>query len=186
MYSLEYMLSEEELIHKCIVGDRIAQKELYEKYNSMFYALCLRYMPSEEDAEDVLVMGFTSIFSKLETFEGKGSFEGWMRRIIINTALTTLRINSKHYRMRSESESESEKNILSENKNTIYSKLNVKDILNQIQQMPTGYRIVFNLYAIEGYSYEEIAEIMGISKNTVRSQLSKARKMLQKKLQIFR
>jgi RNA polymerase sigma-70 factor (ECF subfamily) len=144
-------------------------------------------MPSIEEAEDVLIMGFTSIFSKMETFKSEGSFEGWMKRIIINTAITSLRMNNRHYVMKKESENiEKKKNILSENENMIYSQIDVKYILNQIQQMPTGYRTVFNLYVIEGYSGEEIANAMGIKEATVRSQLAKARKILQKKLQIFR
>ncbi|MDR1182671.1 MAG: sigma-70 family RNA polymerase sigma factor [Bacteroidales bacterium] len=181
------MLSEEELIQKCIGGDRMAQKELYEKYSPVLFTLCLRYMPSTEEAEDVLIMGFTSIFSKLETFKNEGSFEGWMKRIIINIAITTLRLNKKHYEMKNENESiEKKKNILSDNGNMIYSQINAKFILSQIQQMPTGYRTVFNLCIIEGYSHEEVAMALGVEQATVRSQLSKARKMLQKKLQIFR
>jgi RNA polymerase sigma-70 factor (ECF subfamily) len=176
------MLSEEELIHRCINGDRIAQKELYEKYSPLFFATCLRYMPTVEDAEDVLIMGFTTVFSSLETFNDNGSFEGWMRRIIINTALTTLRLNHKHYEMKNKNEEiKKRKNMLSEN--TIYSQLNAKYILKQIQQLPSGYRTVFNLVAIEGFSYEEAANLMGINTGTIRSQLARARKILQKQLE---
>ncbi|MDR0606717.1 MAG: sigma-70 family RNA polymerase sigma factor [Bacteroidales bacterium] len=179
------MLSEEELIQRCINKDRIAQKELYETYSPLFFAVCLRYMPTVEDAEDVLIMGFTVIFSKLDTFKNEGSFEGWMRKIIINTALSTIRFNHKYYETKDiNKDVEKKKIILSEN--TVYSQLNVKDILNEIQQMPTGYRTVFNLFVIEGYSYEEVANLMGINKGTVRSQLARARKMLQKKLEIYR
>jgi RNA polymerase sigma-70 factor (ECF subfamily) len=179
------MLSEKELIHRCISGDRIAQKELYETYSPLFFATCLRYMPTVEDAEDVLIMGFTTIFSALDTFKNEGSFEGWMRRIIINTALSTIRFNHKYYDMKNITETiEKGKNNLSEN--GIYSQLNVKDILKQIQQIPVGYRTVFNLFVIEGYSYEEVANLMGINKGTVRSQLYRARKMLQKRLEIYK
>jgi RNA polymerase sigma-70 factor (ECF subfamily) len=179
------MLSEEELIQRCISNDRIAQKELYETYSPLFFAICLRYMPTVEDAEDVLVMGFTVIFSKLDTFKNEGSFEGWMKKIIINTALNTIRFNHKHYETKDiNKEIEKQKNLLSEN--AIYGQLNVKDILKQIQQMPTGYRTVFNLFVIEGYSYEEVANLMGINKGTVRSQLARARKILQQKLEIYR
>jgi RNA polymerase sigma-70 factor (ECF subfamily) len=139
-------------------------------------------MPTVEDAEDVLVMGFTSIFQKLGTFKDEGSFEGWMRRIIINTAISTIRLNHKHYEWKDKNgEIEKIKNILSEN--MIYSQLNTKDILKQIQQLPTGYRMVFNLVAIEGYSYNEVAQMMGIDIGTVGSQLARARKILQNKLQ---
>lgn len=179
------MLSEQELIEKCICGDRAAQKQLYDKYNALFFAICLRYMPTKEDAEDVLIMGFTSIFTKIDTFKQEGSFEGWMKRIIVNTAITTLRSNSKHYKME-QGDQELEKRGRVESANMIYSQINVKDILSQIQQMPTGYKTIFNLYAIEGYSYEEIAQLLEINIGTVRSQLSKARKALQKKLEAFR
>jgi RNA polymerase sigma-70 factor (ECF subfamily) len=177
------MLSEKELIQGCISGDRCAQKELYEKYSPLFFATCLRYMPTVEDAEDVLIMGFTSIFNKLDTFKDEGSFEGWMRRIIINTAISTIRLNHKHYEWKHKNgEIEKIKNVLSEN--MIYSQISIKDILKHIQQLPTGYRMVFNLTVIEGYSYNEVANMMGIDKGTVGSQLARARKILQSKLQL--
>ena len=178
------MLSEQELIRKCICGDRVAQKQLYEKYNSLFFAICLRYMPTREEAEDVLIVGFTTIFAKMDTFKQEGSFEGWMKRIIINTAISALRLNRKYYETERESE-EWEQIGKTESANEIYEQINTKDILNQIQQMPDGYRTIFNLYAIEGYSYEEIAQMMDVSVGTIRSQLAKARKTLQKKLQEF-
>lgn len=179
------MLSEQELIEKCICGNRIAQTQLYDKYNALFFTICLRYMPTKEDAEDVLIMGFTAIFTKLDTFKYEGSFEGWMKRIIVNTAITALRSNSKHYEME-QGDEDLEKRGRVESANMIYSQINVKDILAQIQQMPAGYRTVFNLYAIEGYSYEEIAQLLEVNIGTVRSQLSKARKTLQKKLEAFK
>jgi RNA polymerase sigma-70 factor (ECF subfamily) len=179
------MLSEQELIEKCICGDRIAQKQLYDKYNALFFAICLRYMPTREDAEDILIMGFTAIFTRMNTFKQKGSFEGWMKRIIVNTAITALRSNSRHYeveRGHEDPENKGEEEAI----NMTYSRINTADILAQIQQLPEGYRTIFNLYAIEGYSYEEIAQLLQINIGTVRSQLSKARKSLQKKLQAFK
>lgn len=178
------MLSEQELIEKCICGDRVAQKQLYDKYNALFFTICLRYMPTKEDAEDVMITGFTAIFTKISTFKQEGSFEGWMKRIIVNTAITALRLN-RHHDMEQGDES-LEKRGRVESANMIYSQINAKDILAQIQQLPAGYRTIFNLYAIEGYSYEEIAGLLQINIGTVRSQLSKARKTLQKKLEAFR
>ena len=178
------MLLEAELIQKCICGDRLAQKELYERYSPTLFAVCVRYMPTKEEAEDVLIMGFTYIFTKMNSYKNEGSFEGWMRRIIINTAIDTLRVNNKHYEMINDSNEWSDNNILI-SENMIYSQMNFKDIIKQIAQMPMGYRTVFNLYVIEGYSYEEISNILGIALGTVKSQLAKARKLLQKKLQIF-
>ena len=179
------MLLEDELIEKCIYGDRLAQKELYERYSPILFAICVRYMPTKAEAEDVLIMGFTSIFAKIESYKSEGSLENWMRRIIINLAIDTLRINHKHYEMRTENREWDDENIFV-SKNTTYSQINIKEIMKQIKQLSTGYRTVFNLYAIEGYSYEEISNMLGISMGTVRSQLAKARKLLQKKLQIFR
>jgi len=179
------MLLEKELISECICGNRTAQKELYEKYSPYFFAICMRYMPTREDAEDVLVTGFASIFSKLDTYKEDGSFEGWMKRIIINKALTTLRINNRHHGMKEEmKEWEQDKILTSEN--MVYTKINTKDIMKQIQQLPAGYRVVFNLHAIEGYSYEKISNILNINKGTVSSQMAKARKILQKNLQDFK
>jgi RNA polymerase sigma-70 factor (ECF subfamily) len=179
------MLSEQELIEKCICGDRIAQKQLYDKYNALFFAICLRYMPTREDAEDALIMGFTAIFTGMDTFKQEGSFEGWMKRIIVNTAITVLRSNSRHYEIERGHEDIENKGE-EESINMTYSRINTADILAQIQQLPEGYRTIFNLYAIEGYSYEEIAQLLQINIGTVRSQLSKARKSLQKKLQAFK
>ena len=179
------MLSEQELIQKCVCGDRIAQKQLYEKYNSLFFVICLRYMPTREEAEDVLIMGFTAIFTKINTFKQEGSFEGWMKKIIVNTAISSLRLNSKYYDTEREVEELEQSGKTELVNNEIYEQINTKDILSQIQQMADGYRTIFNLYAIEGYSYEEIAQMMNVSVGTVRSQLAKARKILQRKLQVF-
>ncbi|MBO4582371.1 MAG: sigma-70 family RNA polymerase sigma factor [Bacteroidales bacterium] len=173
------MLSDDELIKKCIQGnDRQAQKELYNRYSATMFAICLRYMPTYEDAEDALVTGFTFIFTKLESFQNKGSFEGWMKRIMVNNAISMLRSNSK-YALTLNEEAIPDRQSGS---NTIENNINAKDIIALIRQLPAGYRSVFNLYAIEGYSYEEIAGMLNINIGTVRSQLYKARKILQNKL----
>ncbi len=173
------MLSNDELIEQCIHRhDRRAQKELYERYSPIMFAICLRYMPTREDAEDALISGFTTIFTKLDSFQNKGSFEGWMKRIMINNAISMLRSNSKYaYNI----DEEPDINIAGEYHNIEHT-LNAKDIMTAIRELPTGYRTIFNMYAIEGYSYEEIADMLHISLGTVRSQLFKARKILQKKL----
>jgi RNA polymerase sigma-70 factor (ECF subfamily) len=179
------MLLEKELIYECICGNRKAQKELYEKYSPLFFAVCMRYMPTKEDAEDVLVMGFTSIFAKLDTFKNESSLEYWMKQIIINTAIDTIRMNNKYYKINRESE-DAEGDIPSMSENTTYSQINLKYIIEQIQQLSEGYRMIFNMHAIEGYSYEEISNRLGINVNTVGSQLTKARKILQRKLKDFK
>lgn len=168
-----------------MAGDRAAQRQLYEQYSPLFFALCFRYMPSREEAEDVLIMGFMAIFEKIHTFKQEGSFEGWMRKVIVNTAVSTIRTNCKYYFL------EEDENVFNDaeiatSENFTYSAISVKDILNQIQQLSEGYRTVFNLYVIEGYSYEEIANILEVNVGTVRSQLARAKKILQKKLEDYR
>ena len=182
------MLLEDELIQKCIYGDRFAQKELYERYSPIFFAMCVRYMPTRAEAEDVLIMGFTSIFAKIDTYKHEGAFESWMKRIIINTAIDTLRINRKHHKMRYEGREWDDDTILTSqsSQNMTYKRIDKKEIMEQIRQLSEGYRTVFNLYAIEGYSYETISNMLEISVGTVKSQLAKARKLLQNKLQIYR
>jgi len=177
------MLLEKELINECICGNRAAQKKLYEKYSPFFFAVCRRYMPTLEEAEDVLVMGFMSIFENLDTYKGDGSFEGWMRKIIVNKAINTLRDNSEYYK--TEDYEELEQKGKFESKNLNISKMDIKYIMEQIQKLPTKKRIIFNLCAIEGRSYEEAAVQLGVSRGTIASQLAEARQTLQKKLQDF-
>jgi len=183
----ECMLLKKELIHECICGNRAAQKELYEKYSPFFFTICMRYMPTREDAEDVLVMGFTSIFANLDTYKGEGSFEGWMKKIIVNTAINTLRRDnsSRHYKIKDEYEELEQKGIL-KTKDEIYTKMDIKYIMKQIQELPTGKRMIFNLCVIDGIHYEDVADMLGISRGTVASQVAAARKILQKKLQDFK
>jgi RNA polymerase sigma-70 factor (ECF subfamily) len=177
------MLSEEKLIEGCIAGERTAQRELYEKYSPSFFALCLRYVPSPQEAEDVLIMGFTTIFEKMDTFREEGSFEGWMRKVMVNTAISVIRANSMHY---FQEEYEDDAVVSAGAQNVTISAISVRDITRQIQQLPEGYRAVLNLFIVEGYSYEEIAELLDINIGTVRSQLARARKILQKRLKEYR
>jgi RNA polymerase sigma-70 factor (ECF subfamily) len=178
------MISEEKLIEGCIAGDRTAQKRLYEKYSPLFFALCVRFMPTQAEAEDVLIMGFTAILEKIHTFKQEGSLEGWMRKVIINTAISTIRANCKHY-FQDEGEDVWDQAEVARVQNLTYSNINVKDILKEIQQLPDGCRTVFNLYVIDGCSYEEIADMIDINIGTVRSQLARARKILQEKLEEY-
>jgi len=178
------MLSEEKLIKGCIAGERIAQKQLYEQYSPAFFALCLRYMPTRTEAEDVMIMGFTTIFEKISTFKNEGSFEGWMKKVIIHTAISTIRANKMQYLPESDEKILDSMGVAT-SQNVTYSTICVKDIMHQIRQLPDGCRSVFNLYAIEGYSYEEAANILNINVGTVRSQLARARKILQKTLKEY-
>lgn len=164
-----------------MAGERTAQRQLYERYSPTLFALCFRYMRNRAEAEDVMIMGFTTIFEKMNTFREEGSFEGWMKKVMIHTAISVIRANEMSYLL------ESDESILNDagigmTQNLTYSKINVKDIMKQIQQLPDGCRTIFNLCAIEGYSYDKAANSLNINVGTVRSQLARARKILQKRL----
>lgn len=172
-------MTEEQLIAQCNAGNRNAQRLFYERFAPAMFGVCRRYVQNQTDAEDVLVTGFYKVFSNLPQFEGKGSLDGWIRKIMVNEALTFIR------------QQNAKKNINWDELDTTYQghaneysddKLNEKEILQLLHHLPPGYRTVFNLYAIEGYSHEEIAEMLQVSINTSKSQLLKARRMLQKLL----
>lgn len=172
-----YRALEDELIKGCLRRDRNAQKQLYELYSPKMYALSYRYVRDPMQAEDILITAFTKILERIRQYNGTGSFEGWIRRVVVNEALTFLRRNRSMYL-----ETELEEADREPNYQTLSSYLEVEDLLNMIDKLPSGYRIVFNLYAIDGYSHKEIAEELGISENTSKSQLSRARTYLQKLL----
>jgi len=165
-------LTEKELISACLANNRQAQQQLFDQYSAKFFAVSMRYMKNEVDAEDVLVTGMFKVFKNLEKFRFQGSFEGWMRRIVVNEALMALRKRKMKF-VDSDLEFHTEpvepkiEHSLSEN-----------DILKVLDQLPNGYRTVFNLYVIEGYKHKEIAELLGISINTSKSQLILAKKKL--------
>ncbi len=166
-------MQERELIDACKRQDRRAQQRLYDQYTPMMFAVCKRYIPKREDAEDVLVEGFFKVFTNIGQFKGEGSFEGWIRRIIVNEALMFLRRrNQLQYNVEV---NEWDATIPA----SVSSDLDAKDILFLLDRLPAGYRTVFNLYVIEGYKHREIADLLGISINTSKSQLILARKRLQ-------
>ena len=168
---------ETELIRACKKQNAKAQRTLYDKYASYMLGLCKRYIKGEMEAEDVMIKGFMKVFTKIDLFEGKGSFEGWMKRIMINEALGYIRKNKSMYL-----EIEIEAADKEPDFDTLSTELEAMDLLKMVNGLPSGYRTIFNLYAIEGYSHKEIAELLGISENTSKSQLSRARMHLQKKL----
>lgn len=172
-----YRANEQELIKGCIRRERVAQKRLYDTFSSKMYALCCRYVKDTMEAEDVLVTAFTKILDKIDQYKSEGSFEGWIRRIVVNESLTYLRRNRNMYL-----ETELEAANYEPDYHSISDHLETEDLLKMIGELPTGYRMVFNLYAIDGYSHKEIAEQLGISENTSKSQLSRARIYLQKLL----
>lgn len=172
-------VTEEDLIEACRQNDRRAQKTLYDRYSPVMYGVCRRYVKSPEDAEDVLVEAFYKVLTNLHQYKGSGSFEGWIRRIVVNEALMFLR-KRHNFRMTVEV---SEADQPTPNK--VVQRLAAEDILGLLGQLPTGYRTVFNLYVLEGYKHREIAEILGISINTSKSQLILAKKKMQDLLEDY-
>lgn len=168
---------EDRLISKCRKQDGKAQKALYDKYASKMLGLCYRYIKDNDQAEDVMITGFVKVFEKIDQFKSEGSFEGWIRRIMVNQSLSFIRKNKGMYLEVDIEVADREPDYKSLNDN-----LEAQDLLALISNLPTGYQTVFNLYAIEGYSHKEIAEKLQISENTSKSQLSRARTLLQKQL----
>ncbi len=167
------MTTEEDIIKACINGERKAQKALYDKYAAKMLGVCLRYAKSFEEAEDVLQEAFLKVFSCIGQYRFEGSFEGWIRRVIVNTALNSYRSNLKH---NYNSSLEEQHQLSSDNiSNDAVGALTTEDLLKTIQSLPAGYRTVFNLYEIEGYKHKEIAEMLNISENTSKTQLLKAK-----------
>lgn len=166
------------LIESCIKGDRVAQKAVYDRLAPRMFPLCIRYVGDREQAEDVLQDGFVTLFTHLNNYKGEGSFEGWARKIFVTTALMELRRKDA---LKMSDDLEVVKGMKTEVTGQIQN-IGYKDLINVITQLPPGFRTVFNMYAIEGYSHKEIGEILGISESTSRTQLSRARTWLQNKL----
>ncbi len=175
------MISEEKIIEGCIAGNRKAQKALFETYKSSMMGVCLRYCKSKDEAEDVLMMAFMTILSEIHTFRRESSLNSWIRRIVVNTAINNYRKNLKHY-FHSDIDEVSEIDIEGGEDFQISDSHSADAILKVMQELPEGYRIVLNLYIVEGYKHREIAEMLGITDGTSKSQLSKARKIIQEKL----
>ncbi len=153
--------------------------KLYKDFAAKMYGVCLRFAGNKMDADDILQEGFIKVFKNLSEFKNKGSFEGWIRRIMVNTA-----INFHKRRKRISSTEETDWLELSQSVDAdVFSILSQAELLNMIQELPNGYRTVFNLNVVEGYTHKEIAEMLNISDNTSKSQLVRARRILQKKVQ---
>lgn len=171
-------MDEQSLIAGCIKGNQLAQKTLFESFSPKFFALCLRYMKSTDDAEDVLQEGMVKIFTKLPEYSGTGSFEGWMRRIIVNTCLDQIRKNQK---LKFDVSIDKEEYKLSMNAH-ILENMSANELIEEIKKMPPGYRVVFNMFAIEGYSHQEIAQKLGVKESTSKSQYLRARAYLKERI----
>lgn len=177
MASLNADITESELVKACLEGNAPAQQALYQKYAPVMYAICLRYCGSTDNAKDMLQESFIKLFESLKNFRFQGSFEGWTRRIAVTTCLDFIK-KLKHQPYADELENHTNLGVEA----AVFPALGMKDLLALLQTLPVGYRTVFNLYAIEGYNHGQIAELMGISENTSKTQLFKARRILQIKL----
>jgi RNA polymerase sigma-70 factor (ECF subfamily) len=170
--------SEKDLLKACLQGDRTAQRDIFNMYAGKMMAICLRYTRHRHEAEDILQDSFVKVFTHLDEFENIGSFEGWVRRIIINTAI-------KNNQKKSFSHEDIGLDHIKEDNTAspeIFSTLSEEELTKLISDLPDGYRIVFNLFAIEGFSHKEISEMLNIGESTSRSQLMKARRILQEKV----
>ena len=172
-------MTEDELIRGCLKDDASSQKEIFNRFAGRMLGVCNRYARNSADAEDILQDAFIKVFNKIYQFKFEGSFEGWIRKIVVNTALKkySLRRYEKEvvgYEIKDRDESNMEPST--------YAHISQKEIMDLINNLPDGYRLIFNLYVIEGYQHDEIAEMLGIQSGTSRSQLVKARNMLQKQI----
>ena len=170
--------TEAKLIASCIKGDRAAQKALYDRLAPRMFPLCIRYVGDRTVAEDILQDGFITLFTHLESYKGDGSFEGWARRIFVTTALMSLR---KKDALKMSDDLEAAKGLKTETASQIQN-IGYQELMKLIMTLPPGFRTVFNMYAIEGFSHKEISEMLGISETTSRTQLSRARVWLQNKI----
>lgn len=177
MLRINKSLTEEELLEGCRKAKSSAQRKMYDRIAPKMLGVCLRYIKDRAEAEHVMIGGIVKMFDKLDQFKGDGSFEGWVRRIIVNDCLMYIRKN-KNMSLQTDIETVHDHPDLK----VIENALDERDLLKLIGELPVGYQTVFNLYAIEGYSHAEIAEQLDISENTSKSQLSRARKWLQTRL----
>lgn len=167
---------EKKLIEQAIASNRHAQHQLYSNFAPKMLGVCRQYIKDLHQAEDVMITGFMKVFANLSNFEHKGSFEGWIRRIMINECISFLRVKKDVKFIEDES-------FVEDGYNSIESQLSLDDLQFLIDNLPEGYKVVFNLYVIEGYKHQEIAHMLGISEGASKSQLSRARGILQNKVQ---
>lgn len=170
--------SEQILIDQCIKGSRSAQKTVYDRLAALMYSVCIRYVGDRSVAQDILQEGFITLFSKLDSYKGNGSFEGWARRIFVNTALMYLR---KKDAIKMSEDIDSARNLSTDMASQMEN-IGYKELMKLITSLPPGFRTVFNMYVVEGYSHKEIAEMLNITETTSRTQLSRARVWLQSKI----
>ena len=170
---------EKEIIGLAIENNRVAQQKIYVQFSSKMLSVCRQYIKDIHQAEDIMITAFMKVFSNLKNFQHNGSFEGWIRRIMVNECISHIRVQNKVSFIEDE-------NYLEESFNNIESQFSVDDIQFLIDSLPDGYKIVFNLSAIEGYKHKEISSMLGITEGTSKSQLSHARKMLKEQIRALK
>lgn len=171
-------LKEESLINKCIANDPESQQELYNMFSDKMYAVCLRYATDKDHAKDLLQDGFIRVFKNLKKYQYKGSFEGWVRRIFVNCSIENYRKNRKG-KYFEEITQKTEKHVEPD----VLHQFSMQELLDLISALPLGYKTVFNLYVIDGYSHKEIAKELEITESTSKTQLRKARLALMEKIE---
>ncbi len=176
---MQHLSFDKHLVDSCIKGDREAQRVLYDRLASRMFPVCIRYIGDRTQAEDVLQEGFITLFTKLKDYKGEGSFEGWARRIFVTTALMSLR---KKDALKMSEDLDALRGMKAETTSQIQN-IGYKELMELVMSLPPGFRTVFNMYAIEGYSHKEIAETLGITETTSRTQFSRARIWLQNRIQ---
>jgi RNA polymerase sigma-70 factor (ECF subfamily) len=181
------MIPDEQIIEGCLAGKRKSFSLLYKKYASTMLGICMRYCKNRIDAEDVMQDGFLKVFSQVHKFRKEGSFEGWIKRIMINAAIdnyqSNLRLSFIQDSAHLHEQSELPDHYQEEDELPPAMDIPKEKLMSMIQELPDGYRMVFNLYAIEGYGHKEIAAMLGITESTSKTQLLKARKALRKKIE---
>jgi RNA polymerase sigma-70 factor (ECF subfamily) len=168
-------MTEEAILKGCLQNEAAAQKELYNRYSPKMLSVCYRFAHNREDAEDMLQEGFIKVFSQMHTFENRGAFEGWIRRIVVHTCINILKKNKKF----NESVDIIHATAVQVREDIVPSIVQAKQVVECIRMLPVGYRTVLNLYAIEGYSHREISDMLDIEESTSRSQYTRAKAMLE-------
>ena len=176
---MQHLSYDKHLLDSCIKGEREAQRILYDRLAPRMFPLCIRYIGDRIMAEDILQEGFITLFAKLKDYKGDGSFEGWARRIFVTTALMSLR---KKDVFKMSEELDAVRGMKADTTSQMQN-IGYKELMELVMSLPPGFRTVFNMYAIEGYSHKEIAETLGITETTSRTQFSRARIWLQNKIQ---
>ena len=174
--STDLLLQPEQLIEACINGDRFSQSCLYGQFAPKMFGVCMRYSKNREEAEEIMQEGFVQVFKSLQTFKYAGSFEGWIRKIMVFSAIKHYRIKPKMFIVADIEKSLADDAAMED----VFSKLHKKELLKMVQALPPAYRLIFNLYVFEGMKHREIAEQLGISEGTSKSNLFDAKLLLQK------